>query len=352
MACDVNMRPLRHNWPLTGVNRDPCVLGLDSAQGHARRTRHQARPTEEDSFMKAIQIDAFGGPEVLHEVEVDTPEPGPGQLRLRVRAAGVNPFDGKVRSGAMAAVFPTPLPAVLGLEVAGTVDAVGPGVTGFAVGDDVFGSADSGAYAEYALASKIAHKPAGLAWAAAAALPVAGETAERVLDLLKVTSGDTLLIHGAAGAVGTVAAQLAISRGATVIGTASAANHEYLATFGVIPTDYGAGLVARVRALAPNGVDAVFDIAGKGALPDSIELRGGTDRIVTIADPAAAGLGVPFSSGTSSSGVADLVGLADRVVKGELVVTIAGTYPLADAAAAHRVVDAGHARGKVVLTAG
>jgi NADPH:quinone reductase-like Zn-dependent oxidoreductase len=297
--------------------------------------------------MKAMRIDTFGGPEVLHEAEVDTPEPGPGQLRVRVRTVGVNPFDAKVRSGAMAAVFTTPLPTILGLEVAGTVDAVGPDVTGFAVGDDVFGWADSGAYAEYALMSRAAVKPAGLAWDAAVALPVAGETAERVLDLLKVTAGETLLIHGAAGAVGTVAAQLAVARGATVIGTASAANHEHLAALGVLPTAYGAGLVERVRALAPNGVDAVFDVAGKGALPDSIELRGGTDRIVTIADPTARTLGVTFSSGGDT---VDLPGLADRVVKGELVVAISGGYPLSDVAAAHRVLEAGHARGKLVLT--
>ncbi|HEX4724177.1 MAG TPA: NADP-dependent oxidoreductase [Pseudonocardiaceae bacterium] len=297
--------------------------------------------------MKAVRIDAFGGPEVLHEAEVDTPTPGPGQVRVRVRSVGVNPFDGKVRSGAMQAVFDTPLPAILGFEVAGVVDATGDGVSGFAVGDEVFGWSDTGAYAEYALATRIARKPAGLAWNTAVALPVAGQTAERVLGLLELRSGETLLIHGAAGAVGTVAVQLAIARGATVIGTASAANHEYLAAFGAIPTGYGAGLVERVRALAPNGVDAVFDVAGRGALPDSIELRHGTDRIVTIADPDAAGLGVVFSSG---GGKVDLAALADLAVKGELVVAIAGTCPLAEAATAHRVIEAGHARGKLVLT--
>ncbi|HEY3611197.1 MAG TPA: NADP-dependent oxidoreductase [Pseudonocardiaceae bacterium] len=297
--------------------------------------------------MKAMRIDTYGGPEVLHEAEVDTPEPGPGQLRIRVRTVGVNPFDAKVRSGGMAAMVNTPLPATLGLEVAGTVDAVGSGVSGFAVGDDVFGWADSGAYAEYALMTRVALKPAGLDWQTAVALPVAGETSERVLDLLNVTAGETLLIHGAAGAVGTVAVQLAVARGAKVIGTASAANHEYIAKLGAIPTGYGAGLVERVRALAPDGVDAVFDVAGKGALPDSIELRGGTDRIVTIADPAARGLGVTFTSGGDK---VDLPGLADRAVKGELVVAISGVYPLADVATAHRVIEAGHARGKLVLT--
>ncbi|HEX4704705.1 MAG TPA: NADP-dependent oxidoreductase [Pseudonocardiaceae bacterium] len=298
--------------------------------------------------MKAMQINAFGGPEVLYEAEVDTPAPGPGQVRVRVRAVGVNPFDGKVRSGAMEAVFATSLPAVLGLEIAGTVDAVGQGVTAFAVGDDVFGWSDTGAYAEYALATRITPKPTELAWDVAVALPVAGETSERVLDLLKVTSGETLLIHGAAGAVGTVAVQLAIARGATVIGTASAGNHEYLASLGAIPTTYGDGLVARVRALAPQGVDAVFDVAGRGALPDSIELLGGTERIVTIADPAARSLGVTMSTGRGST--VDLTGLADQAVRGEVVVAIAGSYPLADVATAHRVMEAGHARGKLVLT--
>ncbi|HEX3789095.1 MAG TPA: NADP-dependent oxidoreductase [Pseudonocardiaceae bacterium] len=298
--------------------------------------------------MKAIQIDTFGGVEVLHEAQVDKPEPGPGQVRVRVAVAGVNPVDSKIRSGAMEAAFPTPLPAVLGRELAGTVDAIGDGVTDFAVGDEVLGSSDTGSYAEYALASRITVKPAGLDWPAAVALPVAGETSQRVLDLLGVGAGDTLLIHGAAGAVGTLAVQLAVARGATVIGTASAANHDYLASLGAIPTEYGAGLVERVRALAPNGVDAVFDVAGKGALPDSIELLGGTDRLVTIADPAAFGLGVTFSSGGDSS--VDLAGLAESAAKGELVTTIAGTYPLAEAAAAHAVIDAGHARGKLVLT--
>jgi NADPH:quinone reductase-like Zn-dependent oxidoreductase len=296
--------------------------------------------------LKAIVVDRFGGPEVLRESEVETPEPGPGQVRVRVRVAGVNPFDARVRSGE----FPRPLPTILGVEVAGTVDAIGEGVTEFAIGDEVFGGAETGSYAEYALAKAIVVKPAGLAWDAAVSLPVAAGTSHRVLDLLGLASGETILIHGAAGAVGTLAVQLAVARGATVIGTASAANHEYLRTLGAIPTGYGDGLVERVRALAPQGVDAVFDIAGKGALPASIELRGGTDRIVTIADPAAESLGIPFSSGGGSA--PDLGALAERAARGELITAISGTYPLAEAATAHRVIEAGHARGKVVLTVG
>jgi NADPH:quinone reductase-like Zn-dependent oxidoreductase len=145
--------------------------------------------------------------------------------------------------------------------------------------------------------------------------------------------------------------QLAVALGATVIGTASPANHDHVASLGAIPTTYGEGLVERVRELAPQGIDAVFDVAGKGALPDSITLRGGTDRIITIADVAAGDLGIPFSAGGPDGGRTDvLADLVDRAARGELKTTIADSYPLAEAAAAQRVSDAGHARGKLLLT--
>jgi NADPH:quinone reductase-like Zn-dependent oxidoreductase len=300
--------------------------------------------------MKAIQFSEFGGPEVLRETEVETPLPGRGQIRIRVKTAGVNPLDGKIRSGALEAVFPTPLPAVPGTEVAGIVDALGEDVTDVEVGDEVLGWADTGSYAEYALATQVVRKPAGLAWDAAVTLPAAGETATRVLRLLEVAKGETVLVHGAAGGVGTMAVQLAVALGATVIGTAGPANQDYVRLLGATPTEYGAGLVERVRALAPQGVDAVLDVAGKGALPDSIELRGGTARIVTIADMAAQSFGVVFSAGNSTElDTADLADLVDRAARGELTTTISATYPLADAVAAHERIENGHARGKLVL---
>lgn len=301
--------------------------------------------------MKAVVIDEFGGPGVLHVADRELPEPGAGQVRVRVRAAGVNGIDGTIRAGAAQQMFPTQLPAVLGLEIAGTVDGVGPGVEGLAAGDDVLGFADGGGYAEYALATTVAPKPAGLGWTEAAALPVAAETALRVLRLLEVTQGDTLLIHGAAGGVGTVAVQLAVARGAIVIGTASEANHDYLREIGATPVLYGEGLVERVRAAAPDGVDAVFDAAGRGALPDSIGLRGGTSRIVTIADPAAFGLGIPFS-GEADRDAGDLAEVARQAGDGRLRVTVAETYSLEEAPAAHEAVATGHGRGKVVLLVG
>ncbi|MBP0461574.1 NADP-dependent oxidoreductase [Streptomyces montanisoli] len=301
--------------------------------------------------MKATVFEEFGGPEVLHMGDVDEPHAGPGQVRVRVKAAGVNPMDWKIRHGWMQEVMPAELPSVPGLEAAGVVDEVGEGVTDLAVGDEVVGSAVR-AYAEHALMTVAVKKPAGLDWNRAVALPVAGETASRVLGALGVEKGETLLVHGAAGAVGAIAVQFAIARGATVIGTASPANHDYVSSLGATPIAYGDGLVERVRAAAPQGVDAVFDTAGKGALPDSIELRGGTtDRVITIADMAAQQLGVVFSGGGSTpeqrrSYLTDALALA---AEGALDVRVARTYTLAEAAEAHAESEAGHARGKLVI---
>lgn len=304
--------------------------------------------------MKAVIFEDFGGPEVLRVAEVDAPTPGPKQVRIRVHAAGVNPIDYKIRRGMMRPSLPPRLPAIPGSEAAGVVEEVGSEVTHVRPGDEVFGSTRGGGYCEQALLTICAIKPRELSFVDAVALPVAGETAERVLRMLDVKAGETLLVHGAAGAVGTFAVQLAVARGARVIGTAGASNQEYVASLGGIPTLYGDGLVERVRALAPEGVDAVFDIAGRGALPDSIELRGGTtDRIVTIADyQGSEKLGVAFSGGPSASIASSelLAELADRVVSGELKTTIAATFPLAEAAEAQRQSEAGHGRGKIVLT--
>jgi NADPH:quinone reductase-like Zn-dependent oxidoreductase len=298
--------------------------------------------------MRAVVMDEFGGPEVLTVRTVDPPTPGPGQVRVRVRAAGVNGWDLTVRSGAAERMVATTLPTVLGLEVAGTVDAVGDGVTGLSVGDDVLGFADGGGYAEQALASTVAAKPRLLGWAAAAALPVAAETALRVLGLLEVDPGDTLLVHGAAGSVGTLAVQLAVTRGATVIGTAGEHNQAHVRDLGATAVLYGDGLVERVRDAAPDGVDAVFDAAGRGALRDSIELRRGTSRIVTIADPEASALGVRFSS-KAVRDAAQLSEVAQRAADGTLTVTVGRTFPLEEAAAAHRALESGHGTGKTVL---
>lgn len=296
--------------------------------------------------MRAVVFDEFGGPEVLHLGEVAEPEAGPGQVRVRVEAVGLNAFDGKVRSGAMEAVFRTRLPGVPGLEVAGIVDQVGAGVTGVTTGDRVAGPAGRGA-AEYAVLGLWARVPDGLDAAQAAAVPVVAETSRRALRILDVKPGETLLVHGASGGVGGLATQLAVAAGAHVIGTASPANQDRVAGYGATPTTYGEGLVERVRALAP-AVDAVLDTAGSGVLPDSIELRGGTERVLTLADPAAHTLGVEFTERSEPSSEV-LAEILDLVARGEVSVPVAHVLPLAEAARAQSLVDDGHAGGKVVL---
>lgn len=307
--------------------------------------------------MQAITFDKFGGPDVLHLSDVAEPHAASGQVRVKVKTVGINPFEIKVRAGAMEAMFKTALPAVLGNELAGVVDEVGEGVTAFKVGDEVVGWSDSGAYAAFAVATTVALKPTTLAWDAAVAVPVAAETAQRGLTLLAVRSGDTVLIHGGAGVVGAMAVQLAVELGATVIATASEDNHDFLRSIGARPLSYGPGLVARVAALelptkpgAPYGIDAIFDAAGKGALPDSLALRGSNERVLTIADPEAHKLGVTFAAGTAQDrSAAALAAVLQKVVDGKVAVAVAARFPLAEAAAAHAMSAKGHHRGKIVL---
>lgn len=303
---------------------------------------------------RAVVFYEYGGPEVLRLAELNAPLPGPGQVRVVVRAAGVNPIDWKIRGGAMAGTSRREFPVVPGVELAGVVDRLGEGVTQFAVGDQVLGTAP-GAYAELALAQvgSLTAKPARLPWEVAAALPVAATTAYRVLSLLGASAGQTLLVDGAAGGVGTVTVQVARHRGLTVIGTASENNHAYLRSLGVVPVRYGEGLAERVRAAAPQGVDIALDASGRGSLPALVELTGDPGRVVTIADyPGAAALGARFSSGGPDEvpgSLADAVALTEA---GTISIPIARTYPLAEAAQAHRDSEAGHVRGKLVLLTG
>lgn len=298
--------------------------------------------------MIRASFDRFGGPEVVSVGETDTPEPGAGQVLVAVRAAGVNQADWKLIGGLFGGA-PPKKPRGIGFEMAGVVDAVGAGVEGLAVGDEVLGSA-SGGYAEYALAAAadLTAKPAGMPWEVAGGLTVAAEAAYRCLTLLDVRAGETLLVHAGAGAVGALATQLAVSRGASVIGTASERNHDYLRSIGATPVTYGDGLVDRVRAVAPT-VDAVLDASGRGVLPESIELAGGPERVVTIADfPGAAEHGVR-STGDSGPLAPAFAELLPLYADGKLDLRIGGTYPLSQAADALAESKSGHARGKLVL---
>ena len=215
--------------------------------------------------MRAVQFTEYGPASVVHVTEVAEPHAGPGEIRVAVRTSGISPGETRIRSGALRDVVPTTFPYRTGFDAAGVVDEVGDGVTSVGIGDEVFGMTSStarGANADFAVLVAWAPKPAAWSWAEAGGAAGSVETATRVLDRLAVGAGHTVLVHGAAGGAGTVAVQLTIARGATVIGTASERNHDFLRSLGAEPTTYGTGLVERVRALAPAGVDAVFDCAG------------------------------------------------------------------------------------------
>jgi NADPH:quinone reductase-like Zn-dependent oxidoreductase len=283
-------------------------------------------------------------------VDLPDPHPGAGQIRVAVHAAGINPSDWKARKGLMGGE----LPQTTGREVAGVVDEVGEGITDAAIGDRVFGFSPGevgAAAAELALLSDYAPIPPSLGFAEAAALPVALETATRSLDALECAAGCTLLVNGAAGGVGSAAVQLAVARGARVIGTASPLNHDYLRSLVAEPVAYGEGLIERVHALAPEGVDAALDVAGSGVLPELIELAGGPEHVVTIADFAGAQeYGVTFSRGDDGGrAVHAIAEIGELIESGRFSLPVAQTFPLAEIAEAHRVSEDGHARGKLVL---
>ncbi|MEU8707582.1 NADP-dependent oxidoreductase [Streptomyces sp. NPDC048565] len=314
--------------------------------------------------MRAIQFDTYGPPDVVHVAEVEAPHAGPHEIRVAVRASGVSAGETRIRSGAMRDVVPLTFPYRTGFDAAGVVDEVGDRVTGVRTGDEVFGMTDPaarGANADFAILTAWAPKPAGWSWQEAGGAAGAVETATRVLDRLAVDAGHTVLVQGAAGGVGSVAVQFALARGATVIGTASERNHAFLRSLGAEPTTYGTGLVERVRALAPAGVDAVFDCAG-GALPDLVAVAGDPARVVTIADLGAAAHGVHLSHGAPADDTGEAVrasadplavhGLAAAVTlahEGRLRVPVAGAFPFDEAAAAHELSEGRHARGKIVL---
>jgi NADPH:quinone reductase-like Zn-dependent oxidoreductase len=301
--------------------------------------------------MFALAFDEYGDPSVLHMTELPEPHAGPGEVRIAVRTAGVNPVDWKVRAGYMQEVMPVDFPAIPGMDAAGVVDEVGEGVEGVGVGDEVFGSG-SGVAAEYAVLAHFTAKPASMSWAQAAALPVPAETAQRTLGLLgPPAAGQTLLIEGAAGGVGSTAAQFALADGVTVIGTASPANHDRLRSLGVIPTTYGPGLVERVAELAPGGVDYVLDTAGKGSMPDLIAIAGDPAKVITIADFSAAQSGVRVTGAGMDPQRFDALPKAARLFEdGELAIAIDSQFPLAETAKAHERSEGGHVTGKIVLT--
>ncbi|MEU6554272.1 NADP-dependent oxidoreductase [Streptomyces sp. NPDC046915] len=297
----------------------------------------------------AITFSEYGAPDVLTLSDVPTPEPGPGQVRIRVRAAAVNPIDLRIRSGGMAGIMPVQFPVIPGQDVAGVVDEAGEG-SGFSPGDEVFGSVHFGGYGEYVLLDQPFAKPATVSFESAAAMVTVGETAYRALEHLAIAPGQTLLVHGAGGAVGAVAVQLAVARGLTVVGTVGEHDFDRISRLGATAVRYGEGWADRVRGAVPGAVDRVFDTAGTGVLAESIALTGAAARVITIADLTFAEHGVRFTGLDPADRFPQALPLlADLMVRGELDVPVWRTFPLGEAAKAHAEIEAHNNKGKVVL---
>jgi NADPH:quinone reductase-like Zn-dependent oxidoreductase len=302
--------------------------------------------------MKAVRFDEYGGVDVLNLVDVPQPVPGPGQVLVQVKAAGINPGEAKIRGGAMHTRFPAVFPSGQGSDLAGVVAATGPGVTGVAAGDEVIGYTDNrSSQAEYALveAQNLTAKPAAVRWEVAGSLFVAGSTAYAAVRAVALTSGDTVVVSGAAGGVGSIAVQLARRAGATVIGLAGAANHEWLAGHGVIPVSYGEGAADRIR-VAAGKVDAFIDTFGDGYVQLALELGVEPSRVDTIVSFDAVGrYGVKAEGNAAGASASTLAELAELIAAGELEVPIAATYPLAEVRDAYQQLAQGHLCGKIVL---
>ncbi|MFB7652575.1 MULTISPECIES: NADP-dependent oxidoreductase [unclassified Streptomyces] len=295
--------------------------------------------------MKKVSFAEFGGPEVLRLIDAEEPQAGPGQVRIAVRAAGVNPADWRIREGQILGAHPIELPSGVGLDASGVVDEVGEGVEGVAVGDHVFGEGAS-TYAEFAVLSAWARMPDGLTFEEAAGYPSVVETALRLIREIGVRPGQTLLVSGASGGVGSAVLQIARERGITVIGTAGAANQDYLRGMGALATTYGEGWVERVRRLGQ--VDGALDLAGSGVIRELVELTGDPRKVISIADLDAPKLGVRFS-GVAGSMPDALAEAADLISRGKLHIPVEKSYTLAEAAAAHADSRAGHTRGRRVV---
>ncbi|MFI9726342.1 NADP-dependent oxidoreductase [Streptomyces sp. NPDC052092] len=295
--------------------------------------------------MRKVSYAEFGGPDVLRLVDTEKPHAGPGEIRVAVRAAGVNPVDWRIREGQMRPALPASLPAGVGLDAAGVVDEVGEGVTGVAIGDHVFGEGTD-TYAEFAVLHAWAGMPEGLSFEEAAGYPSVMETALRILGECGVRPGQTLLVSGASGGVGSAVLQIARDRGITVVGTAGAANQEYLRGLGAHATTYAEGWPERVRAFT--SVDAALDLAGAGVVRELVELTGDPATVVSIADRTAPELGVRFSNvaGSVLDALAETVRLLQQ---GALHIPVEKVYSLAEAATAHADSWVGHTRGRRVI---
>ncbi len=302
--------------------------------------------------MKAVRFDEYGDVDVLKVVDVPRPVPGPGQVLVQVRAAGINPGEAKIRTGLLHARWPSTFPSGEGSDLAGIVAETGPGVTSVSVGDEVIGYTDNRAsHAEYVVVEEqnLTAKPAGVPWEVAGALFVAGATAYAAVRAVGLTEGDTVVVSGAGGGVGSIAVQLARLAGATVIGLASEANHDWLTGHGVIPVAYGDGVADRIQRAAGK-VDAFIDTFGDDYVELALSLGVEPSRIDTIVRFDAVGqYGVKAEGSAAGSSASVLAELAELIAEGKLEVPIAGSFPLSQVQDAYRQLASGHIRGKIVL---
>jgi NADPH:quinone reductase-like Zn-dependent oxidoreductase len=302
--------------------------------------------------MRAVRFESYGGPEVLQVVDVPRPQPGPGQVLVEVKAAGINPGEAKIRGGALHSRWPATFPSGEGSDLAGVVAETGPGATAFAEGDKVIGYTHSRAsHAEYVLVEEenLTPKPDDVPWEVAGALFVVGSTAYAAVRAVSLKPGDVVVISGAAGGVGTLAVQLAGRAGATVVGIAGDANHEWLRSHGAIPVAYGDDIADRIRAAA-SAPDAFIDTYGEDYVQLGLSMGIAPSRINTIVYlDGGDRYGVKTDANMAGGSASTLAELAALIAAGELELPIAATFPLSQVQDAYRQLEQGHTRGKIVL---
>ena len=303
--------------------------------------------------MKAVRFDKYGGRDVLYIADVEVPSPAAGEVVVQVKAAGLNPGEAAIREGYLDARWPATFPSGEGSDLAGVVSAVGGGVTEFAAGDEVLGwSWTRSSHAEYTAVpvTQLIRKPAGVPWPVAGGMYVVAATAYAAVRAVSAAPVDTVVVSAAAGGVGTVVVQLLQVRGASVIGIASAANHAWLSAHGVTPVTYGDGLAGRLKAAAPDGIDAFIDLFGPDYVRLAVDLGVPRDRIETIiAFDAAHEYGTKAEGSSDASTTDVLAEVTDLVASGQIEIPIAASYPLDEVRQAYTELEQRHTRGKIVL---
>lgn len=305
---------------------------------------------------RAVRFDRYGGRDVLYVADVDMPVPGPGEVVVEVRAAGINPGEAAIRGGAMHEMFPATFPSGEGSDLAGVVTAVGPGVSEFAIGDEVLGfSFSRSSHATHAVVpvGQLIRKPPQMSWEVAGSLYVVGATAYAAVRAVAPQPGETVAVSAAAGGVGSLTVQLLVRRKARVLGIAGPGNAEWLRDHGVVPITYGDGLSERLREAAPDGIDAFIDLFGPDYVQLAVDLGVAPERIDTIISFEKAGeVGAKTEGSSDASTPEVLAEMADLIVSGDLDFEIAGTYPLDRVADAYEELEKRHTRGKIVLLPG